>query len=47
LVILPLKKDFEKCKNCGLILIVNFDENEKVKNAEIKIKMMDGHPDYR
>jgi hypothetical protein len=28
-------------------LIVNFDENEKVKNAGIEIKMMDGHPDYR
>ena len=28
-------------------LIINFDENEKVSNAEIKISMMDGHPDYR
>ncbi len=28
-------------------LYIYFDENNKVEKAEIKIQMMDGHPDYR
>jgi hypothetical protein len=28
-------------------LIINFDENQKVKSAKTEVHMMDGHPDYR
>ncbi len=28
-------------------LVIKFDEKDKVENAGIEIKMMDGHPDYR
>jgi hypothetical protein len=28
-------------------LVISFDKTEKVENAEIHIRMMDGHPDYR
>jgi hypothetical protein len=28
-------------------LVISFDKNEKVENAEIQIRMMDGHPNYR